>query len=84
MPRTAVDSSTGMPLQLPLLGIDDTLLNSYGGMMPMPMQAGNTNPQSPLGMDLGEFIMERDLDFLNYFAVNQPLSNAVPPEGGHG
>ncbi|KAF2801274.1 uncharacterized protein BDZ99DRAFT_456469 [Mytilinidion resinicola] len=75
----ASDSSTGMPLQLPFLGNDDTLLNSYGGT-----QAGNTNLQSPLGMDLGEFIMERDLDFLNYFAVNQPLSNAIPPEGGHG
>jgi hypothetical protein len=48
---------------------------SQAGLIPMPVSTANQNHQSPLGMDLGEFMMESDLDFLNYFALNPPLPN---------
>lgn len=45
----------------------------------MPI-AGQHLQQSPLGMDLGEFMIESDLDFLNYFRI--PAS--APSTNGHG
>lgn len=48
---------------------------SQKGFTPMPVSTANQNHQSPLGMDLGEFMIDSDLDFLNYFALNQPLTN---------
>jgi len=51
---------------------------SHTGLIPMPLSTANQNHQSPLGMDLGEFMIESDLDFLNYFALNQPLPNPAP------
>jgi hypothetical protein len=50
-----------------------------GNGMPIPPQM-NLQQQSPLGMDLGEFMMESDLDFLNYFTIPPSVPNGVMME----
>lgn len=37
--------------------------------MPMQGQAAAPDNTSPLGMELGEFMIESDLSFLNFFAM---------------
>lgn len=72
--REAADDSIGSAFQPLIPGTNDhALLNSHSRAMPVSAQLGSINYQSqlePLGMDLGEFLIESDLDFLNYFPVN--------------
>jgi hypothetical protein len=51
------------------------------GDMPLH-QPVNMQEQSPLGMDLGEFMMESDLDFLNYFSIPPSVPNGVVTNSG--
>jgi hypothetical protein len=44
---------------------------------PMYMQE-----ESPLGIELGEFMMESDLDFLNYFSIPPSVPNDTNTNGG--
>lgn len=79
---TASESSINMSMPRSFTESNAAFFQSPAGIIPMPVpiQGENTNYQSPLGMDLGEF-MESDLDFLNSFTLNQPFS--LPPRGDH-
>lgn len=57
-------------------GMDSTLVN---GNSVYSNQSASTPKQSPLGIELGEFFMDRDLNFLNdhMFAFGQDGSNAL-------
>ena len=56
--------------------MDATLVN---GNSVYSNQSASTPKQSPLGIELGEFFMDRDLNFLNdhMFAFGQDGSNAL-------
>jgi len=74
------ESSIDVSIPTSFLESEATFFGQQGEMMQMPAQVGITTYQSPLGMDLGEF-MESDLDFLNYFAINPP--DSALPNGAH-
>lgn len=80
----AASPSAAMMYQAPMPEHDASHIDSQTFQDSLTQTAGQlpqTMQQSPLGMDLGEFMIESDLDFLNYFRI--------PPSGpnnanGHG
>jgi hypothetical protein len=57
---------------------------AYDSSVSIPMGHEYITDQSPLGMDLGEFMHDGDMEFLNQFAWTQASHNisfAIPKNG---